>query len=106
MHIVDRSYAALVERDDEVALAQPGDHGWTVGFDGDDLHGLRNPQRMAPRDEAVDRPGLPDESKVSAADTAPGERPALYPLGRGHRGGEAGARGHPEERPVDCRHPD
>src|SRR2546426_11720074 len=28
MHVVYRSYGALVERDNEVSLAQPGDRGW------------------------------------------------------------------------------
>src|SRR5690348_9410981 len=53
--VVYRSYGAFVERDNEVSLAQPSNRGWTVGFDGDELHHLRCRQRMAPRDEAVDR---------------------------------------------------
>src|SRR5881628_932243 len=81
MHVVYRSYGALIERDNEVSLAQPGDRGWAVGLDGNDLHRLRWRQRMAPRDEAVDRPGLPDDAKVSAADTAVSEQLAYHPLG-------------------------
>jgi hypothetical protein len=36
---------------------------------------------MAPRDKAVDRPGLPDDSKVSAADAAASEQLTYHPLG-------------------------
>ena len=105
MHVVDRSYGALIESDNEVSLTQSGDRGWTVGFDGDDLHGLRDRQRMAPRDDAVDRPRLPDDSKVGTADTAPSEQLTYHPLGGVNRNGEADALGHANDGRVDSDHP-
>src|SRR2546428_12723746 len=59
---------------------------------------------MAPRGEAVDRRGLPDDSKVSAADTAASEQLAYYPLGGVNRDGEADALGHPNDGRVDSDH--
>src|SRR5206468_6984588 len=60
---------------------------------------------MAPRGEAVDRPGLPDDSKVSAADTAASEELAYHPLGGVNRDGEADALGHPNDGGIDSDDP-
>src|SRR2546425_1660590 len=99
--VVYRSYGAFVERDNEVSLAQPSNRGWTVGFDGDELHHLRCHSAIAPRDEAVDRAGLPDDSQMSAADVAAHQQLAYHPLGGVDRDGEADALSHPNDGGID-----
>src|SRR2546429_7279360 len=57
---------------------------------------------MAPGDVAVDRPRLPDDAEVRAADTAVSEELAHHPFRSIDRDGKADALGHSNDGGVDA----
>src|SRR2546422_5120973 len=57
---------------------------------------------MTPGDVADDRPSLPDDAEVGAADTAVSEELAHHPLRSIDRDGKADALGHPNDGGVDA----
>src|SRR5215831_19194103 len=63
---------------------------------------MRLGQAVAPRDQAVERPRLPDDTEIRATDAPVREELAHHLLGGVDRDREADALGHRDDRRVDA----
>ena len=101
MHVVHRTDGAIVERDDQIPFAQPGERSRAAGDDRRDFDGMSLRQRVAPRDQAVDRSRLSDDAEIRATNVAVREQLTHHALRGVDRDGEADALGHRNDGRID-----